>query len=105
MRIRDLADEVISPAEAFVNAVYAQAAHGTVLPFSLSYYPVASMNPFQRLLYSRAAARGFAAIPAPSRQGQLAGAFDHPPALAGVGASWSGNVFGRASARRPSETS
>lgn len=63
MRIRDLADEVISPAEAFTKAVYAQAASSDTLPLALSYFPVASMNPFQRLLYSRAADCGFAIVP------------------------------------------
>ena len=63
MRISDLASEVISPTEAFVNAVYAQAAGSSSLPYALSYYPVASMNPFQRLLYCHAAASGFAVVP------------------------------------------
>lgn len=63
MRIRDLADDVVSPAEAFVNAVYAQASRCEALPFVLSYFPVATMNPFQRLLYSQAAECGFAIVP------------------------------------------
>ncbi|GAA3931681.1 glycosyltransferase [Luteimonas lutimaris] len=63
MRIRDLAEEVVSPAEAFVNAVCAQATRSSELPYVLSYFPVASMNPFQRLLYSRAAECGFAIVP------------------------------------------
>ena len=63
MRIRDLADEAVSTAEAFVNAVYMQAHRGTELPYALTYYPAASMNPFQRLLYSRAAANGYAVVP------------------------------------------
>lgn len=63
MRIRDMADEVVSPAEAFVNALYAQAGLCESLPLVLSYFPVASMNPFQRLLYSRAAHCGFAIVP------------------------------------------
>lgn len=63
MRIRDLADEVVSPAEAFVNAVLAQAGKSETLPYVLSYFPVATMNPFQRLLYSRASDSGFAIVP------------------------------------------
>ena len=63
MRIRDLADEVVSPAEAFLNAVCAQATRCETLPLVLSYFPAASMNPFQRLLYSRASESGFAIVP------------------------------------------
>lgn len=63
MRIRNLADEAISPAETFVNAVLAQAERSATLPYVLSYFPVATMNPYQRLLYSRAADSGFAIVP------------------------------------------
>lgn len=63
MRIRNLADEVASPAETFVNAVIAQAGRSDGLPYVLSYFPVATMNPYQRLLYSRAAESGFAIVP------------------------------------------
>ena len=64
MRIRDLADKVVSPAEAHVSAIYGQAGHCEGLPLSLSYFPAASMNPFQRLLYSSSADAGFAVVPA-----------------------------------------
>src|SRR5690554_1643537 len=63
MRIRNLADQVTSPAETFVNAVVAQADRSDKLPYALSYFPVATMNPYQRLLYSRAAESGFAIVP------------------------------------------
>lgn len=63
MRIRNLIDEVVSPAEAFVNAVCAQATRSGDLPYVLSYFPVATMNPFQRLLYSRSSECGFAVVP------------------------------------------
>lgn len=63
MRIRNLADEAISPAETFVNAVVAQAGRSDKLPYVLSYFPVATMNPYQRLLYSHAADSGFAIVP------------------------------------------
>jgi beta-1,4-mannosyltransferase len=63
MLIRDLAEQVVSPAEAYINAIRAQAEHGDGLPWVLSYFPVASMNPFQRLLYCRASEAGFATVP------------------------------------------
>lgn len=63
MRIRNLADEAVSPAETFVNAVVAQADRSDTLPLALSYFPVATMNPYQRLLYSRAEESGFAIVP------------------------------------------
>ena len=64
MRIRLLADGVLSPAEATMQALLAQASQSPELPFLLSYAPVAEMNPFQRLLYSRASDEGFALVPA-----------------------------------------
>lgn len=64
MRIKSLADGVLSPAEATMQALLAQAGRSTDLPFLLSYAPVAEMNPFQRLLYSRASDEGFALVPA-----------------------------------------
>ena len=65
MRIKSLADGVLSPAEATMQALLAQAGRSQDLPFLLSYAPVAEMNPFQRLLYSRASDEGFAVVPAP----------------------------------------
>ncbi|TYT27128.1 glycosyltransferase [Luteimonas viscosa] len=64
MRIRSLADGVLSPAEATMQALLAQANQSQTLPCLLSYAPVAEMNPFQRLLYSRASEEGFALVPA-----------------------------------------
>lgn len=64
MRIRSLADGVLSPAEATMQALMAQAGRSSALPFLLTYAPVAEMNPFQRLLYSRASDEGFALVPA-----------------------------------------
>jgi len=64
MRIRSLADGVISPEESVMQALLAQATRTSTLPFLLSYAPVAEMNPFQRLLYSRASDEGFALVPA-----------------------------------------
>ena len=64
MRIRSLADGVLSPAEATMQALLAQAGRSRELPFLLTYAPVAEMNPFQRLLYSRASDEGFAIVPA-----------------------------------------
>lgn len=64
MRIRSLADGALSPAEATMEALMAQATQSLALPFLLSYAPVAEMNPFQRLLYSRASNEGFALVPA-----------------------------------------
>jgi len=63
MRIHDAADEIQSPTELFINAINTQARHSGALPFVLNYAPVASMNPFQRLLYSGAARAGFAVVP------------------------------------------
>ncbi|WP_460454120.1 glycosyltransferase family 4 protein [Arenimonas aestuarii] len=59
-----MAEGATSPAEAFVDAVLAQSQVMPDLPFVLNYAPVAQMNPFQRLLYSRAAENGFAVVPA-----------------------------------------
>jgi beta-1,4-mannosyltransferase len=59
-----MAEGATSPAEAFIEAVTAQAQGMAELPFVLAYAPVAQMNPFQRLLYSRAAENGFAIVPA-----------------------------------------
>ena len=59
-----MAEGATSPAEAFIEAVTAQAREMAELPYVLSYAPVAQMNPFQRLLYSRAAENGFAIVPA-----------------------------------------
>lgn len=64
MRIRSLADGVLSPVEATMQALLAQARTSGPLPYLLSYAPVAEMNPFQRLLYSRASEEGFALVPA-----------------------------------------
>lgn len=64
MRIRSLADGLLSPEEATMQALLAQASQSPSLPFLLSYAPVAEMNPFQRLLYSRASDEGFALVPA-----------------------------------------
>src|SRR5690606_12957007 len=64
MRIKSLADGVLSPAEATMQALLAQAGRSTDLPFLPSYAAVAEMNPFQRLLYSRASDEGFALVPA-----------------------------------------
>jgi beta-1,4-mannosyltransferase len=64
MRIRSLADGVITPAESVLAALTAQASRTTDLPFLLNYAPVAEMNPFQRLLYCRASDAGFALVPA-----------------------------------------
>ncbi len=59
-----MADGATSPAEAFIDAVTAQAQGMAELPYVLGYAPVAQMNPFQRLLYSRASENGFAIVPA-----------------------------------------
>lgn len=47
-----------------MQALLAQARQSPRLPYLLSYAPVAEMNPFQRLLYSRASDEGFALVPA-----------------------------------------
>ncbi|WP_158637104.1 hypothetical protein [Arenimonas daejeonensis] len=59
-----MAEGATSPAEAFIEAVTAQAHDMATLPYVLTYAPVAQMNPFQRLLYSRSAEYGFAIVPA-----------------------------------------
>jgi len=64
MRIKDLAEGAISPEAAFVEAVLAQASRMEQLPLALNYAPVARMNPFRRLLYSRSAEHCFAVVPA-----------------------------------------
>lgn len=64
MRIRSIADGVVTPAESVLSALTAQAGRTTDLPFLLNYAPVAEMNPFQRLLYCRASDAGFALVPA-----------------------------------------
>lgn len=64
MRVQDLVSGAQSPGELFVNAVCDQAKHGPGLPFVLTYAPLAQINPFQRLLYCRAAQAGYAVVPA-----------------------------------------
>src|SRR5690606_41961374 len=64
MRIKDLAEGATSPEAAFVEAVLAQASRMEQLPLALNYAPVARMNPFRRLLYSRSAEHCFAVVPA-----------------------------------------
>ena len=64
MRIKSLAEGGLSPAAPTMQALLAQAGRSQDLPFLLSYAPVAEMNPFQRLLYSRASEQGFAVVPA-----------------------------------------
>ena len=64
MRIKSLADGVVTPAESVLAALTAQASRTAALPFLLNYAPVAEMNPFQRLLYCRASDEGFALVPA-----------------------------------------
>jgi len=64
MRIKFLFDGVLSPTEATMKALLAQGSQSAALPYLLSYAPVAEMNPFQRLLYSRASEEGFALVPA-----------------------------------------
>lgn len=63
MRIHDIVSGLQTPSEAFVNAVNMQAAYSGCMPRVLSYAPIASMNPFQRLLYSRASDAGYAIVP------------------------------------------
>lgn len=63
MRIHDAVNEAQTAPEIFMNAVVAQVARSGNLPYILSYAPVASMNPFQRLLYSRAEKSNFAIVP------------------------------------------
>src|SRR5690606_32191757 len=50
--------------EATMQALLAQGSRSQALPCLLAYAPVAEMNPFQRLLYSRASDEGFALVPA-----------------------------------------
>ncbi len=63
MRIQDLVSGSQSEAELFVNAVCEQARFTEGLPRVLSYAPLAQINPFQRLLYCRAAQAGYAVVP------------------------------------------
>lgn len=64
MRIQDLVSGAQSPAELFINALCEQAKSGSGLPYVLTYAPLAQINPFQRLLYCRAAQAGYAIVPA-----------------------------------------
>lgn len=64
MRIQDLVSGAQSGAELFVNAICDQAQHDSRLPCVLTYAPLAQVNPFQRLLYCRAAQAGYAVVPA-----------------------------------------
>lgn len=68
MRIHDAVSGVQSATEMLINAVNMQAADSGCLPRVLSYAPVASMNPFQRLLYCRAKECGYAIVPTPKFQ-------------------------------------
>jgi glycosyltransferase involved in cell wall biosynthesis len=63
MRIQDLVSGAQSPAELFINAVCEQAKSGSGLPYALTFAPLAQINPFQRLLYCRAAQAGYAVVP------------------------------------------
>ncbi len=64
MRIQDLVSGAQSPAELFINAVCEQAKSSAGLPYVLTFAPLAQINPFQRLLYCRAAQAGYAVVPA-----------------------------------------
>ncbi len=63
MRIQDLVSGAQSPAELFINAVCEQATSSLGLPYALTFAPLAQINPFQRLLYCRAAQAGYAIVP------------------------------------------
>lgn len=63
MRVHDLVSRVQSPAELFINAVCEQAKFTLGLPYVLTFAPLAQINPFQRLLYCRAAQAGYAVVP------------------------------------------
>jgi len=63
MRIQDLVSRAQSPVELFINAVCEQAKSSSGLPYALTFAPLAQINPFQRLLYCRAAQAGYAIVP------------------------------------------
>src|SRR5690606_23828232 len=63
MRIQDLVSRAQSPVELFINAVCEQAKSSSGLPYVLTFAPLAQINPFQRLLYCRAAQAGYAIVP------------------------------------------
>lgn len=63
MRIQDLVSGAQSPTELFINAVCEQAQFSPGLPYVLTFAPLAQINPFQRLLYCRAAQAGYAVVP------------------------------------------
>lgn len=69
MRTQDLVNDAQTAAESFCNAVIEQAQFSEGLPFILNYAPLAQINPFQRLLYCRAAAAGYAVVPAVNLEG------------------------------------
>jgi beta-1,4-mannosyltransferase len=61
--------EVVSGSQTWVEAFMAAVGNGCEflsgdLPYVLSYYPNAEMNPFQRLLYSQASRHSFVVLPA-----------------------------------------
>lgn len=63
MRIHDAMGGIQTASELFINAINERAAYSGKLPYVLSYAPIASMNPFQRLLYCRATEANFAVVP------------------------------------------
>lgn len=63
MRTQDLVSGSQSSTELFMNAICKQAKLVAGLPYVLTFAPLAQVNPFQRLLYCRAAQAGYAIVP------------------------------------------
>lgn len=64
MRTQELINGSQTAAELFCKAVVDQAQRAEGLPYVLNFAPLAQINPFQRLMYCRAAAANFAVVPA-----------------------------------------
>lgn len=64
MRTQELINGSQTAAELFCKAIVDQAQRIEGLPYVLNFAPLAQVNPFQRLLYCRAAAANFAVVPA-----------------------------------------